>query len=513
MRREEQLKALGQIFDVLVIGGGATGLGIALDSAARGYSTLLVEARDFAQGTSSRSTKLIHGGVRYLEQGDVKLVYEALHERGHLIRNAPHLVHELRFLVPAYSWTQLPYYSAGLIAYDVLSGRLRLSRSSIVTASAASKEVPTVETRGLKGGVIYSDAQFNDSRLAMIIARTAVEHGAVLINNAPVRELITDRGKLVGAAVEDTVSGQRHRVRARAVVNATGVFSDQIRQMDDPEASKTIAPSQGIHLVLERRFLPSNTGILIPKTDDGRVIFILPWEGRTLVGTTDTEVPEPSVEPTALEEEIDFVLSHVDRYLTEKPTRKDVLSVFAGLRPLLRPEDDGGSTAALSRDFALMESPSGLVTISGGKWTTYRRMAEEAVDHVAGVAGLPKRESPTKDLRLLGHDSTIPRWQEFGATEAEIASYEAEYPGDLHPRLAYSMAMAAYVIDNEMPVHLEDVLSRRLRALILDAHAALEAAPKVAELMARLQGHDEAWVRQEIETFHDLANQHYLVSA
>lgn len=512
MRRSEQLLNLDQTFDVLIIGGGATGLGIAIDSASRGFSTLLVEARDFAQGTSSRSTKLIHGGVRYLERGDIKLVREALHERGRLVRNAPHIVHELRFLVPSYEWWQLPYYSAGLITYDLLAGRLRLSFSRPMTSESAAKIVPTVETDGLMGGVIYSDAQFNDTRLAMIMARTAIEQGATLLNAAPVRSLLKSRGQVVGAVVEDLVEGKRIEVGARAVINATGVFSDEIRLMDDPQASKIMAPGQGVHLVFDRKFLPSDVGILIPKTDDGRVVFILPWQGKTLAGTTDTELPDPVIEPKPLEEEVDFILRHVDKYLSMKPERSDILSMWAGLRPLVRPQDsaDGSSTAALSRDYTLLESASGLVTITGGKWTTYRAMAEDTVDHVAGVAGLPKRQSRTADLKLYGAGGTIPRWQEFGALPAEIEHYESEFEGDLHPRLPYSMAMVAYVIDNEMPVVLEDVLSRRVRALYLDARAAEEVAPKVAELMAERQGHDRRWIDDQIAEFQALARDHYI---
>ena len=513
MRREEHLARLDQTFDVLVIGGGATGLGVALDSASRGYATLLVEARDFAQGTSSRSTKLVHGGVRYLERGDVKLVYEALHERGRLIRNAPHLVHELRFLVPTYHAWQLPYYGIGLKVYDLLAGRLGLSRSTVVTASGAVGLIPTIEQDGLKGGVVYSDAQFNDTRLALILARTAAQHGATLLNDAPVRELLKDGGRVVGAVVEDAVSGERHNVRARAVVNATGVFADEVRTMDDPNAKPMMAPSQGVHLILDRSFLPSDTGILIPKTDDGRVIFIIPWQGHTLAGTTDTELPAPVVEPTAQEDEVDFILTHIDRYLTRKPSRADVRAIFAGLRPLVRPAADDESTAALSRDHTLIESSSGLVTITGGKWTTYRRMAQDTVDHIAGVAALPKRACVTAEMPLVGATARIPRWMEFGATASEAAEYEAKYPGDLHPRLPYSMAMAAYTIDQEMPMRLEDVLARRLRALFLDAEAAIDAAPKVADLMAKLQGHDAEWATAQVKEFEALARQHYMVTA
>ena len=511
MRRDEQLARLNHTFDVLVIGGGATGLGVALDSASRGYSTLLVEARDFAQGTSSRSTKLVHGGVRYLERGDIKLVHEALHERGRLIRNAPHLVHELRFLIPTYHAWQLPYYGIGLKMYDLLAGRLGLSRSTIVTAGGAARLIPTINTDGLKGGVIYSDAQFNDSRLALILARTAVQQGATILNDAPVRDLLKDGGRVVGAVIDDTVNGERHEVYAHAVVNATGVFADEIRRMDDPAVKPMMAPSQGVHLVLDRSFLPSDTGILIPKTDDGRVIFIIPWQGHTLAGTTDTELADPELEPKAHEDEIDFILAHVDRFLTRKPSRSDVRAVFAGLRPLVRPLADDESTAALSRDHTLMESPSGLVTIAGGKWTTYRRMAEDTVNHVAGVAALPRRECLTADLPLLGATSRIPRWMEFGASADEAAEYEAKYPGILHPRLPYSLAMTAYVIENEMPVQLDDVLARRLRALLLDAEAAIDAAPTVAALMARLQNHDDAWVARQLESFTALAREHYVV--
>ena len=511
MRRDEQLERLDRIFDVLVIGGGATGLGVALDSASRGYATLLVEARDFAQGTSSRSTKLVHGGVRYLERGDIKLVYEALHERGRLIRNAPHLVHELRFLVPAYSAWQIPYYGIGLKAYDILAGRLGLSRSTVVGKKGATHLVPTIAQDGLKGGVIYSDAQFNDTRLAMILARTAVEHGATILNDAPVRSLKKDRGRIVGAVVKDTVSGRTYDIRARAVVNATGVFSDAIRQMDEPDTKPMMAPSQGVHLILDRSFLPSDAGILIPKTDDGRVVFIIPWQGHTLAGTTDTELPHPELEPTAHDDEIDFILEHVDRYLTRRPTRADVRAVFAGLRPLVRPADDGESTAALSRDHTLVESRAGLVTIVGGKWTTYRRMAQDTVDHVAGVAALPKRACLTSDMPLVGATSRVPRWMEFGATADEVAEFEHEYSGDVHPRLPYNMAMAAYVIEKEMPVRLEDVLARRLRALFLDAEAAIEAAPRVAQLMASIQGHDADWVAAEVAQFTALAREHYMV--
>jgi glycerol-3-phosphate dehydrogenase len=511
MQRAESAARLARDVDLLVIGGGATGLGVALDSAARGYATALVEARDFAQGTSSRSTKLVHGGVRYLQQGNVGLVREALHERGRLLRNAPHLAHELRFLVPAYRWWHLPWYGTGLTLYDLLAGRLGLSRARVVDATTARRLVPTIAREGLLGGVVYSDAQFNDARLAISLARTADAHGAALLNYAPATALVKERGRVAGAVVADAESGQELVVRARVVVNATGVFTDAVTRMDDPDVAPVIAVSQGIHLVLAREFLPGDTAIMVPRTDDGRVIFIIPWQGRTLVGTTDTPLAAPSVEPTALEPEIDFVLRHAGRYLTRAPGRADVLAIYAGLRPLVRAGDGGEATSRLGRDHTLFASATGLVTITGGKWTTYRRMAEETVDLAATIAGLPPRPCPTRDLRLHGAAARNPAWLELGATDAEIAAYEGRHPGQLHARLPYSLAMAAYAIDHEMPYRLEDVLARRLRALLLDARAATEAAPRVAALMATLQGRDDAWVRAEVAAFRRLAEEHYLV--
>jgi glycerol-3-phosphate dehydrogenase len=415
----------------------------------------------------------------------------------------------MRFLVPTYRWWEAPFYGAGLTLYDLLAGSLGLTRSTYVTPGKALQMVPTVEPDGLKGGIVYSDAQFNDTRLAISMARTAEEHGATLLNDAPVTRLLKSHGRIVGAEVTDNLTGARYEIRARAVVNATGVFTDAIRQMDEPGSPAIMEPSQGAHLILDRSFLPSDTAILVPKTPDGRVVFIIPWQGRTLVGTTDVEIDAPSGEPTAMEDEIDFILETAARYLSRKPTRADVLSVFAGLRPLVRlVAHEGDSTADISREHVLLESPSGLVTITGGKWTTYRKMAEDTVTRAAAVAALPPRPCQTANLPLFGADSTTPRWFEIGASPAEIADYEARYPGELHPALPYSLAMTAYVIEHEMPVRLDDVLSRRLRALYLDARAAIAAAPRTAELMASLQGHDDAWAAAEVAAFTELAEKH-----
>lgn len=503
MNRADAVARISGQYDVLVIGGGATGLGTALDATTRGYQTLLVTSDDFSQATSSRSTKLIHGGVRYLERGDIKLVREALHERGLLLRNAPNIVHDLRFLIPCYNYRQIAYYGTGLKLYDLLAGSLNLTASGPVWKERAVTMAPTVNTRGLKGGVAYSDGQFNDSRLAVALARTAQSNGAVLANYVKVTGLIKQGGRLAGATVVDQIDGQEYTVQARVVVNAAGIFTDELRRMDDPDAAPIMAQSQGTHIILDHRFLPGDAAILVPKTSDGRVVFIIPWEGRTLVGTTDIAVSGPEMEPVPSEEEIRFLLRYAALYLSTAPRREDVLSAFAGLRPLVK--GNAGSTAQLSRDHTLLVSDSGLVTITGGKWTTYRRMAQDTVTRAGQVGGLPAKPCVTERLRLSGSSSIDPRWRELGATPQEIFDYEGRYTGLLHPRLPYSSAMAAYVIDHEMPVNLDDVLSRRLRALLLDAEASVEAAPGVARLMAEKAGHDEAWVESQLQRYRDLA--------
>jgi glycerol-3-phosphate dehydrogenase len=503
VNRSEAIGRLGDPYDLLVVGGGATGLGVAVDAASRGYRTLLVEGADFAQGTSSRSTKLVHGGVRYLQQGNISLVRDALHERGYLLRNAPHLVHELRFLLPAYRRWEVAYYGAGLKAYDLLAGRLRLSPARLLGSRSARRVAPGLDPTGLLGGVLYSDAQFDDARLAISLMRTAVAAGAVVLNHAPVVGLLKKRGRVAGAVVRDGVTHVGYEVRARCVVNATGIFGDSVRAMDDPWVKPALTVSQGVHLVLGAAFLDGPTAVLIPRTDDGRVVFIIPWHDRTLLGTTDTPMPAPDLEPHPLEEEIAFLLHHAGRYLLRAPSRSDVLSIFAGLRPLVSGGDR--TTASLSRDHRVTVSAAGLVTIMGGKWTTYRRMAQDTVDHAVQVAGLPPRPCVTSTLRLWGADASQSRWRDLGLGGHDIAAYERSHDAAPLPGLPYSLAMAAATIDGEMPVKLEDVLSRRLRALLLDASAARAAAPAVARLMAGLQGHDDHWVQRELEDFSRLA--------
>lgn len=518
MDRAQNLDRLKEPFDVAIIGGGATGLGAAVESAARGYRTVLFEAHDFAKGTSSRSTKLVHGGVRYLAQGNVGLVREALRERGRLRRNAPHLVGDLRFIVPAYAWWSGPYYGVGLKLYDLLAGRFRLAGSRSLDRDAVLAALPTLEPEQLKGGILYVDGQFDDARLAVTLALTATDLGATLVNQAPVTGLLKQSGRLEGVVVVDAESGREHTVRARVVVNATGVFADKVRHLDNPDALSTVSPSQGIHLVLPESFLPGTHALVVPKTDDGRVLFLIPWHGRTVVGTTDTPVAQPVEEPTPLAEEVSFLLEHTARYLVKDPTRADVLSVYAGLRPLVRPpEEEGERTASLSRDHHVFTSPSGLVTIVGGKWTTYRKMAEDVMTRAAEVAGLEAVPSRTAELRLHGAPANAAT-SEVGVPTGPLASYgtdgaavralargDAELSGLLHPALPYLRAEVTWGARHEMARTVEDVLSRRTRALLLDARASSECAPAVARLLARELGRDDAWQKAQVDAFRKLA--------
>lgn len=518
MNRADFVSAVSaRAWDVIVVGGGATGLGVAVEAASRGYSTLLLEQADFAKGTSSRSTKLIHGGVRYLQQGDVSLVLEALHERGLLIQNAPHLVHHLAFVVPVYDWWEGPFYGIGLKLYDALAGKLGLGPSKNLSREETLERIPTVEPDGLRGGVVYYDGQFDDSRLAVTLVRTLADLGGVPLNYTRVTGLLRtagERGSIEGVRAVDEESGQEMEIRARVVVNATGVFTDEIRRMDDPDAGSMVTASQGVHIVLDRSFLPGDTAIMVPHTSDGRVLFAVPWHGRVIVGTTDTPVPEASLEPRALDDEVEFLLTHAIRYLTRDPVASDVLSVFAGLRPLVGSPDS--ETKTISRDHTLLVSPSGLVTITGGKWTTYRRMGADTVTQAALVAGLPETQSVSEDLRLHGWtdevDPTEPR-SVYGTDEAELDTLERTRPElaeRLHPALPYRTSEVVWAARFEMARTVEDVLSRRLRALLLDARASVEMAPRVAELMAEELGYGGDWVESQVAEYRELAKGYVL---
>jgi glycerol-3-phosphate dehydrogenase len=520
MKRETVLDQIANDkgpWDFLVIGGGATGLGVAVDASARGYRTLLVEQHDFAKGTSSRSTKLVHGGVRYLKQGNISLVLEALRERGLLCENAPHLVHHLEFIVPIYSWWEGPFYGIGMKIYDRLAGKLGLSPSRVLTREETLKLIPTLEPAGLQRGVSYYDGQFDDSRLAVNLAQTIFDLGGVAINYMRVVSLIKEDELIVGAVIRDLESGLEYQVRARAVINATGVFSDGVRKMDEPEAKTVISASQGSHLVLPKVFLPGNSAVMVPHTPDGRVLFAVPWHDHVVVGTTDIGVDEISIEPVPMEEEIGFILTNAAKYLGKRPSRSDILSVYAGLRPLVK-VGDAKSTAALSRDHTILISNAGLLTIAGGKWTTYRKMAQDAVEQAQTMAGLEERPCTTEHLQIHGwtrQSIPEPNLRVYGADAPaiqELVRKESGLAEKLHPELPYIGAEVVWAVHQEMARTVEDVLSRRTRALLLGARASIEAAPRVAELMARELKRDENWQKQTIRDFQEVA-QGYLPPA
>jgi glycerol-3-phosphate dehydrogenase len=516
MNRTTMIAALeshAEPWDICIIGGGATGLGAALDAASRGFKTILFERFDFAKGTSSRSTKLVHGGVRYLQQGNIKLVMEALRERGTLKKNAPHLVKNQSFIVPNYKWWEGPYYGIGLKVYDWMAGRLGLGASQILSKEETLKMAPTLDAEGLRGGVLYFDGQFDDARLAVNIAQTAWEQGATLMNYCLVEQLQKTAGQITSVQVYDSLRDKRYRVRARAFINATGVFTDAILRMDDPASEPLLAPSQGVHIVLDKEFLPGDAAILVPHTDDGRVLFAVPWHNKVVVGTTDTPVEVPSVEPQALEQEIEFILRQIRRYLSRDPTVKDIRSVFAGLRPLVKSTHK--KTAEMSRDHLIMTSESGLITITGGKWTTYRQMAEDVLNVAIRVAGLPERLCRTGSLSIHGARET----SDFGRP---LYYYGTDEPGvlalieqdgslrePLHPDLPYVRAEISWAVRQEMCMTLEDALSRRTRSLLLNAQASIQAAPQVAALMALELNKDNQWISQQVQAYTELAS-HYL---
>ena len=493
-------------WDVIIIGGGATGLGCAVDSASRGYKTLLLEQHDFAKATSSRSTKLIHGGVRYLQQGNIKLVREALYERSRLYQNAPHLVHHLPFLVPLYHWWETPFYTVGLKIYDMLAGKMGLEPSKHLTRRQTLNAVPNLHKEGLRGGVLYYDGQFDDARLAISLAQTAAREGATVLNYFRVTALIKKKGKIVGVKAIDELSKTKHVITAKVVINATGIFSDSIQKMDKPKSPSSIVPSQGVHIVLPASFLRSETAILIPHTDDGRVIFLVPWHGRVLLGTTDTPLKKPALEPHALTKEIDFLLHHAARYLTKPPTKADILSHFAGIRPLVK-EKKAHKTSALSRDHVITVSPAGLVTIAGGKWTTYRKMAEDTIDQAIRTAQLPPRPCTTQTLKLYGHMKGLDPQNLLTVYGSDLKKIPRRQK-PLVPHLPYTLAHIQWALDNEMACTLEDVLSRRIRLLLLDARAALNIAPIVAHFMARHLKKTKSWEHSQLKSFTQLAKRY-----
>jgi len=497
-------------WDVVVVGGGATGLGAAVEAASRGFRAVLLERADFAKGTSSRSTKLVHGGVRYLEQMNVTLVLDALRERGHMLRNAPQLVHDLSFVVPVFGYFGLPYYGLGLKVYERLSGKLSFGASHLLSREKTLEMLPGIAGEGLKGGVLYHDGQFDDARYAISLLRTFEELGGTALNYVAVTGLVLYGGKVAGVKARDVESGAQFEVAAKAVVNATGVFTEEILEMDGEARGSLLSVSQGSHFVLPSSWLPGGKAMMIPRTSDGRVLFAIPWHGAVVVGTTDEAVDQASVEPHALAKERNFLSEHITKYFGRRPSGGDVLSVWTGLRPLVK--HGGGATSKLSRDHTVLVSKTGLVTVTGGKWTTYRRMGEDAVNRAAAIARLPKVASRTLELRLHGWTDKLNGVAEHELVYgSDLSLIQKLSQGDpslealLDQRLPYRLREVVWAARQEMARTVEDVLARRTRALFLNARAAMEAAPAVANVLARELGRDEAWKARELESFYAVA--------
>jgi len=514
IQREKLIEAISnpdKIWDIIVVGGGATGLGTALDAASRGYKTLLLEQSDFAKGTSSRSTKLVHGGVRYLAQGNIALVKEALYERGMLLKNAPHLVKNKAFIIPVYSWWKSAFYTAGLKIYDLLADKLSFGQSKRISKEEVAKRLPGINIKGLYGGVLYHDGQFDDARLAINLAQTCLEQGAMVLNYARVTGLLKTDGRISVVVAEDMETARAYQLKGKVVINATGVFVDDLLQLDKPGKKPLVRPSQGIHIVVDRSYMPGADALMIPETDDGRVLFILPWHGKLLIGTTDTPLNKHSLEPVALEEEIGFVMQTAQKYLTKPLTRRDVRSVFAGLRPLAAPAQGSASTKEISRSHKLIVSNSGLVTITGGKWTTYRKMAEDTIDKAMIVGKLLPAKSLTKDIAIHGslktseHDDYLSVYGSDRKAVLELRSENPEWSRKLHPDFDYVGAEVIWAVRKEMARTVDDVLARRLRALFLDATAAVEMAPIVATLIATELRKNKDWESDQVVSFRSLA--------
>ncbi|MFA8436438.1 MAG: glycerol-3-phosphate dehydrogenase/oxidase [Marinifilaceae bacterium] len=519
MVREEMLNKVKEHkgeWDVIVIGGGASGIGAALESATRGFKTLLLEQHDWTKGTSSRSTKLVHGGVRYLAQGNISLVLEALRERGLLRKNAPHLVKDQSFIIPNYNWWGTPYYTLGLTMYDLLAGKLGLGRSLPYSKKRTLKYIPTLKSEKLGGGVVYHDGQFDDSRLAINICQSFVEQGGVALNYMKVTGLKKSDGKVNGVVAVDEETGIEYTFSGKSVLNATGVFVDSIMKMDDPKTRDIVKVSQGVHLVLDKEFVPGDHAIMIPKTDDGRVLFAVPWHNKVVVGTTDVLKENAELEPRALKEEVDFILETAGRFLVKPPKRSDVRSVFAGLRPLAAPSGEGKKTKEISRGHKIVISDSGLVTLTGGKWTTYRQMAEDVMDKLSNAVGLPLKKSITRTLKIHGYkqkvDLSNPMYF-YGSDEEkilELARKQPELAKSLSKSLRIIKAQVVWAVRHEMARTVEDMLARRTRALFLDAKESIRVAPEVARLIALELGYGEEWEMKQVQAYTRLAEGYVL---
>jgi len=518
--RKTQIEKLTKFkeWDFIVIGGGASGLGIAVDAASRGFKTVLFEGNDFAKGTSSKSTKLVHGGVRYLSQGHIGLVLEALKERGILAKNAKHLFKNQSFIIPNYSWWKGIYYTIGLKIYDLMSIKLSLGKSKLIRRAKVLKILPNLKKKNLSNGVVYHDGQFDDSRLAINLAQTAIEQGATVLNYFKVVDILKDdHGKNEGVMAVDTETKEKYHIKSKCIINATGIFTDKILKINDPTHKKTVVPSRGIHLVLDKSFLKSDYAVMIPKTTDGRVLFIIPWHDKVLMGTTDTPVKKKTLDPVATKSEINFILKNASQYFNKPPKKEDILSVFAGLRPLAAPKEDETKTKEVSRNHKIIVSDSNLISIVGGKWTTYRKMAEEVVDKSIQLHKYKTTKSRTKTLPVHGNiaqEQTVENHLNIYGSEAnsikELEESNILYSKKIHVNYPFSVGQIVWAVRHEMARSVEDVLARRVRLLFLDVKVAIESSLFVAKAMAKELNKDEAWIEEQVEKFKKVADKYVI---
>jgi len=511
-----KLRSDSKTYDFVIIGGGATGIGIALEASARGYSVVLLEKSDFTKSTSSKATKLMHGGVRYLAQGDIGLVREAVVERGLMLKNAPHITKSQSFIIPTHGLYDEILYTVGLTFYDLLAGKLSLGRSKRISKAKTLKRISLINPDKISAGVVYYDGQFDDSRMAINVLQSAVEMGAIVLNYCSVDGLVKDEsGNLTGVTVHDEVDGETFEIKGKQIVNATGVFADDVLQMDSPGAEKTIAPSQGVHLILDKSFLPGDDAITIPKTDDGRVLFLVPWHNKVIIGTTDTPIKEESLEPIALEEEIGFILSTASRYLTKAPKRSDVLSVFAGLRPLAAPKGKGNKTKEISRSHKIYTSDSGLLTIVGGKWTTFRKMGEDLVDKAEKNHEWKHIPTKTRHLKIHGYKKNVdynnPLYF-YGSDEEHVLNLSEQngWNKSISDSMGVIEAQVVWAVRNEMALNVEDFLARRVRCQLLDAKESIKMAPIVATIMAKELGKDQAWQTKQVADYTEVTSNYII---
>jgi glycerol-3-phosphate dehydrogenase len=518
MNREEELYILSheKEYDIIIIGGGATGLGCAVDAASRGFKTLLLEKSDFAKGTSSRSTKLVHGGVRYLAQGNIRLVKDGLLERGRLLQNAPHVCHKLAFVMPSYKWWHKWFYGTGLWWYEFLSGELSLGKTRLLSKKQTLDFLPDLIIRHINGGVLYFDGQFDDCRLAVDLAQTAIEQGATVINYCGVTGFLKKGTDITGVLAKDKISGKEIEIKAKVVINATGVFADELLQMAEGQSENTIAPSQGIHLVVDKHFFKGDAGMMMPKTDDGRVIYFIPWQGKVILGTTDTPVEDILDDPRPLKEEVDFVINHFNRYAATNIEYKDVKSVFVGLRPLAKVKGVL-KTKVMPRDHVIKVFPSGLVHVTGGKWTSYRSMAKHAINRAIQSSELEFMPCETRHLKIHGwteikNETHLSVYGTDAAAITQMMADDVSLSAKIHALYPYTKAEILWIIENEMVSTVEDILARRIRLLFLDARAAMEAAPMIASLLASHNGKDKQWEKEQLESFNELAEGYLLNS-